>query len=258
MDKSSTTRFSDRVDNYAKYRPSYPKEMMDWFKSDEVGLTPEYIIADVGSGTGISTKLFLEAGCTVYGVEPNAPMRERAEQELAVYEKFISIDGTAEDTTLPFDSVDLIICCQAFHWFDVDKAREEFKRILKSPDSEVFLIWNERTANVGMKDYDQILVDYGTDYKLVRHSDAVEEKNIAPFFGGDHEGNKGYEIKEFRNIQEVDLEALKGRIFSSSYMPNENEATPELIDAIQSFFDKHQKDEIVELEYVTRVYRGRI
>lgn len=253
MDKSPTTRFSDRVDNYAKYRPSYPEAMMDWFKSDEVGLMPDDVIADIGSGTGISTKLFLEAGCAVYGVEPNAPMRERAEQELAEYEKFTSIDGTAEDTTLPFDSVDKIVCCQAFHWFDIDKAREEFRRILMSPDSEVFLIWNERTANIGMKDYDQILVDYGTDYKLVRHSDAVEEKDIAPFFGG-----SGYEIKEFKNIQEVDLEALKGRIFSSSYMPNEAEATLELLEAIQAFYDKHQKDGKVELEYVTRVYRGRV
>ncbi|HLT24232.1 MAG TPA: class I SAM-dependent methyltransferase, partial [Ignavibacteria bacterium] len=121
MTKSPTTRFSDRVDNYAKYRPSYPREMMDWFKSDDVGLEPEDVIADIGSGTGISTKLFLEAGCTVYGVEPNAPMRERAEQELAMYPKFNSVDGTAEDTTLPFDSVDMIICCQAFHWFDAEK-----------------------------------------------------------------------------------------------------------------------------------------
>lgn len=258
MDKSPTTRFSDRVDNYAKYRPSYPKEMMDWFKSDDVGLEPDDVVADIGSGTGISTKLFLEAGCTVYGIEPNKNMRERAERDLAVYEKFTSIDGTAEDTTLPFDSVDMIICCQAFHWFDADKAREEFKRILMSPDSEVFLIWNERTANIGMKDYDQILVDYGTDYKLVRHSDAVEEKDIAPFFVGSREENKRYEIKTFKNIQEVDLEALKGRIFSSSYMPNENEATPELMEAIQVFYDKHQKGGVVELEYVTRVYRGKI
>src|SRR5690606_18880814 len=253
MTISPTTRFSDRVDNYAKYRPSYPKEMMDWFKSDDVGLEPGDVIADIGSGTGISTKLFLEAGCTVYGVEPNAPMRERAEQELAMYPKFNSVDGTAEDTTLPFDSVDMIICCQAFHWFDMDKARVEFKRILKSPSSEVFLIWNERTANVGMKDYDQILVDYGTDYKLVRHSDAVEEKDIAPFFG-----DSGYEIKTFKNVQEVDLEALKGRIFSSSYMPTEDEASPELMEAIKTFFDKHHKDGKVELEYVTRVYRGRV
>ena len=253
MEKSPTKRFSNRVDNYAKYRPSYPKAMMDWFTSDEVGLVPENVVADVGMGTGISTKLFLDAGCTVYGVEPNAPMRERAEQELAVYEKFHSIDGTAEDTTLPFDSVDLIVCCQAFHWFDIDKARGEFKRILRTDESEVFLIWNERTATVGMKDYDQILVDYGTDYKLVRHSDAVQEEDIAPFFG-----ESGYEVKEFRNIQEVDLAGLKGRIFSSSYMPTEDEATPELMNAIQTFYDKHQKDGKIELEYITRVYRGKV
>lgn len=253
MEKSPTKRFSNRVDNYAKYRPGYPKEMMDWFESDEVGLIPEDVIADVGMGTGISTKLFLDAGCTVYGVEPNAPMRERAEQELAEYEKFHSVDGTAEDTTLPFDSVDMIVCCQAFHWFDVEKTREEFKRILRTNESEVFLIWNERTANVGMKDYDQILVDYGTDYKLVRHSDAVQEEDIAPFFG-----ENGYVIKTFKNIQEVDLAGLKGRIFSSSYMPTEEEASPELMNAIQTFYDKHQKNGVIELEYITRVYRGKV
>jgi SAM-dependent methyltransferase len=253
MDKSPTKRFSNRVDNYAKYRPSYPKEMMDWFKSDDVGLVPGNVIADVGSGTGISTKLFLEAGCTVYGVEPNTPMRKRAEQELAMYPKFHSVDGTAEDTTLGFDSVDMIVCCQAFHWFDMEKAREEFRRILMSPSSEVFLIWNERHARVGMKDYDQILVDYGTDYKLVRHSDAVLEEDIAPFFG-----DNGYEVKEFKNVQEVDLEGLKGRIYSSSYMPTEDEASPELVKAIEDFFAKYEDGGVVKLEYVTRVYRGSI
>ncbi|MCB0721076.1 MAG: DUF5063 domain-containing protein [Ignavibacteriae bacterium] len=253
MDKKSTTRFSGREDNYAKYRPGYPKEMMDWLQSDDVGLWSEDIIADIGMGTGIGTKLFFEAGCTVYGVEPNKEMRERAEQELAGYEKFHSVDGTAENTTLPSGSIDNIVCFQAFHWFDIEKTREEFKRILKSPSCEVFLIWNEHASGDRMKDYDRILEEYCTDKSLIKKSYETVEKYVEPFFAG-----SGFEKKEFKNVQELDLNALKGRIFSYSDMPAEEEASPEMMKAIQTFYDKHQKDGKVELEYVTRVYYGCI
>lgn len=225
--------------------------MMDWLQSDDVGLWSEDIIADVGMGTGIGAKLFLEAGCTVYGVEPNKEMRERAEQELAGYEKFHSVDGTAENTALPSGSIDIIVCFQAFHWFDIEKTREEFKRILKSPSDEVFLIWNEHASGDRMKDYDRILEEYCTDKSLIKKSYETVEKYVEPFFAG-----SGFEKKEFKNVQEMDLIALKGRIFSYSDMPAEDEAGPELMNAIQTFYDKHQKDGKVELEYVTRLYNG--
>src|SRR4051794_35122333 len=113
----SKARFSDRVENYVKYRPTYPTAVLGYLR-DEAGLTVQSVVADVGSGTGISSELFLRAGCTVYGVEPNADMRAAADGLLAQYPAFRSVDGSAEATTLPAGSADLVIAGQAFHWFD--------------------------------------------------------------------------------------------------------------------------------------------
>src|SRR5579872_6213874 len=127
---SNTQRFSNRVDNYVKYRPGYPKEILTFLK-DAAGFSPDWIVADIGSGTGISTTLFLDNGNTVYTVEPNGPMRTKAEELLDSRPGFISIDGTAEATTLPPSSIDLIIAGQAFHWFDPIPTKKEFHRILR-------------------------------------------------------------------------------------------------------------------------------
>jgi ubiquinone/menaquinone biosynthesis C-methylase UbiE len=128
--EDSTKRFSNRVENYVKYRPHYPQEIIN-FLSEEIGLNSEKTIADIGSGTGISAELFLENGNKVYGIEPNKEMREAAEIYLEKYKYFISVNGTAEDTLLENDSMDIVLAGQAFHWFDVEKAKKEFKRILK-------------------------------------------------------------------------------------------------------------------------------
>lgn len=252
MDKNSTNRFSGREDNYAKYRPGYPKEMMEWLQSDDVGIWEKDVIADIGMGTGIGAKLFLEAGCTVYGVEPNKEMRVKAEQELESYEKFHSVDGTAENTTLPSRSIDNIVCCQSFHWFDVDKTRDEFKRILKSPSYEVIIIWNEHQDSKIMEDYEEkILERYCIDKTLIRKRGEAEEKYIKPFYAG-----SGYEKKEFKHSEDVDFETFKGRIFSYSDMPTEEKATPEMLKDIEDFFAKHMDGGVVKLEYVTMVYNG--
>ncbi len=131
MSFNSTTRFSNRVDNYVKYRPHYPAAVIDYLKKEKV-LKDNYVIADIGSGTGISSELFLKNGNTVYGIEPNKEMREGGEKYLSGFKNFISINGTAEDTTLKENSIDVITAGQAFHWFDMVKAKKEFKRILKT------------------------------------------------------------------------------------------------------------------------------
>src|SRR5436190_3313568 len=123
-------RFSNRVANYVKYRPGYPPQVLELFKN-EMGLTPAKTVADVGSGTGLSTKPFLENGNTVYGVEPNANMREAAEEYLKEFPNFRSHDGTAEQTNLEDASIDFVTAAQAFHWFEPNKTRDEFLRILK-------------------------------------------------------------------------------------------------------------------------------
>src|SRR5262245_64642768 len=139
-----TQRFSSLVENYIKYRPGYPNEVIETLRS-ECGLTSGSIIADVGSGTGILTEMFLRIGNTVYGIEPNREMREAAERLLKDYPRFRSVASRAEETTLDDASVDFITAGQAFHWFDREKTREEFARILR-PRGWVALIWNERVT----------------------------------------------------------------------------------------------------------------
>ncbi|MFN7096842.1 MAG: class I SAM-dependent methyltransferase, partial [Gammaproteobacteria bacterium] len=121
----ATERFTETVQNYLKYRPSYPQEVLS-FLVDECNLTKQSLIADIGSGTGFLSKLFLDYGNTVYGVEPNQAMREAVEDLLKRYNHFHSIDATAEATTLPDHSVDFITAGTAFHWFDFNKTKQEF------------------------------------------------------------------------------------------------------------------------------------
>ena len=145
MPTDPTARFSNRVDDYVRYRPSYPAGVLEILRA-EVGLTPASIIADVGSGTGISAELFLRNGNTVYAVEPNDAMRHAAERLLGGYHAFHSVNGRAEATTLPDASIDLSLAAQAFHWFDVPKARAEWQRILR-PDGWAVLVWNTRRTD---------------------------------------------------------------------------------------------------------------
>lgn len=162
-------RFSNRVDSYLKYRPSYPQAAIDYLYND-IGLHPNSKIADIGSGTGSLSKLLLERGSEVIAVEPNQAMREAAEQRLSSHPGFQSRSGSAEATGLPDQSVDFIVCAQAFHWFDQAAAQTEFRRILQ-PGGKVILIWNSRLTHGTSfrKEYDQLLHTYGTDYEQVNH-----------------------------------------------------------------------------------------
>src|SRR5690349_12791287 len=138
--KDATLRFSSRVDNYVLFRPGYPFEVLELLKQ-ECGLTSDSVIADIAFGTGIFTRMLLENGNRVYGVEPNADMRRAGERFLKNYSNFTSIAGTAEATSLPDHRVNIITAAQAAHWFDPEKARREFIRILK-PKGWLVLIWN--------------------------------------------------------------------------------------------------------------------
>ncbi|HKP68473.1 MAG TPA: class I SAM-dependent methyltransferase [Pyrinomonadaceae bacterium] len=245
---NSVTRFSDRVANYVKYRPGYPPEVLDLFKR-EMGLTRESILADIGSGTGLSTKSFLENGNTVYGVEPNQAMREAAEEFLRDFPNFISHDGTAEDTRLEDDSVDFITAAQAFHWFDPETTRTEFKRILK-PGGYIALIWNERQLDTTpfLRDYEQLLLKYATDYERVRHEN-IDQERLGAFF------ETSYERATFANVQEFDFAGLRGRVLSSSYMPAEDHPTfPALEKELNTVFAKHSENDRIKVFYDTNIY----
>src|SRR3979411_948313 len=171
MSRSPTARFSNRVENYVRYRPGYPPEVLELLR-DECGLRPSHIIADIASRTGAFTRLLLENGNSVFAVEPNTAMREMGIEQLESFEsnRLVSVAGTAEETTLPSASVDFVTAAQAAHWFDLPRARAEFDRILR-PEGWGVLIWNERhtASTTFLQDYEQLLLTYGTDYKEVRH-----------------------------------------------------------------------------------------
>jgi SAM-dependent methyltransferase len=246
-----TERFSYRVENYIRYRPSYPPEVIELMRG-EMNLNENSMVADVGSGTGIFSKLLLETGCTVYGVEPNEPMRRAGEEFLKEFPGFQSIDGSSEKTNLPNASVDLITAAQAFHWFDQTKTKIEFQRIIK-PNNYVALIWNDRQldSTAFLRDYEELLLRYGTDYKEVRH-DAVSTHKIRGFFLED------FNESAFCNIQTVDFEGLKGRVLSSSYIPDVGHPHfGEMLLQLENIFERHQKSGAVEILYNTRVFYGK-
>ncbi len=240
-------RFSSRVENYIKYRPSYPLKIIDFLKEERI-LANDTVIADIGSGTGILTKLFLDNGNQVYGIEPNKDMRDAAEKNLQEYTNFSSLEGSAESTGLKEDCINLIIAGQAFHWFDVRGAKREFKRILK-PNGNVALIWNNRGKTGSDFDisYENFILKYGTDYKEVRKN----EKNVDLFFN--------YQKETFNNFQELDFTSFKGRVLSSSYIPlADNPVFPKMILELEDLFNKHQRNGIIRIEYDTEVYLGKL
>jgi ubiquinone/menaquinone biosynthesis C-methylase UbiE len=245
-------RFSSRANNYIKYRPGYPLEIINFLKA-ELALDQNKIIADIGSGTGILTELLLKDKYFVYAVEPNAEMRQAAERMLNSYPNFKSINGSAEKTGLEANSIDLVAAAQAFHWFEINKAKEEFKRIIKKGGS-VVLLWNTRVndASPFMSAYENFLLEHSIDYLKVSHTN-IDESKLKNFF------SFGYSFKEFPNHQVFDFEGLKGRVLSSSYIPGENESTYEsMLNALKGVFHKYNKNGFVEFVYKTEMYSGRL
>jgi ubiquinone/menaquinone biosynthesis C-methylase UbiE len=245
-------RFSNRVENYVKYRPGYPGGVIELLKS-ECGLTQDAVIADVGSGTGILSELFLKNGNSVFGIEPNAEMRRAAERLLQDYTRFVSIDATAEATTLETESAGFVTAAQAFHWFARSETKKEFARILKR-DGWVVLIWNERRLDSTpfLQTYEDLLLRYGTDYAQVRHENVTGE--IDEFFTP-----QPFAVKTLENVQYFDFESLKGRLLSSSYAPDQGHPnfTPMLAN-LEEMFAAYEHAGIVSFEYDTRVFYGHL
>lgn len=251
--RNPTERFSTRVENYVKYRPGYPQAVIDLLEG-ECGLSAASVIADVGSGTGILSEMFLKNGNTVYGVEPNREMREAGERLLRAYTNFRSVDGSAEATTLDAESVDFITAGQAFHWFDREKARSEFRRIQRPPGWTAFL-WNERRTDTTafLADYERMLIRYGTDYESVNHTN-IDDRDIAEFFAPGR-----FRLKIFKTRQVFDFESLKGRLLSSSYVPEEGEPNYNLmLEELERIFREHEAMGEVAFEYDTKIYYGRL
>jgi ubiquinone/menaquinone biosynthesis C-methylase UbiE len=246
-------RFSNRVADYVRYRPGYPAAVLDALHQN-CGLRPGQVIADIGSGTGLLSKLFLENGNRVFGVEPNPEMRHAGEEYLASYDGFSSIEGSAESTTLDDSSVDFVTAGQAFHWFEPNAARSEFIRILK-PAGWVVIAWNDRRMEEKRltREYEELLERFGIDYKCVKNA-YPEAHHIRSFFGQDN-----FHSHDLPNEQVLDWEGLRGRLRSSSFAPTEGHPNyAPMIAELDRIFRAHQSDGHVRMEYFTRLYFGQL
>jgi ubiquinone/menaquinone biosynthesis C-methylase UbiE len=252
MSPSPTARFSDRVEDYFRYRPGYPPQVLKLLRV-ECGLKPAHVVADIASGTGAFTRLLLKNGNPVFAVEPNAAMREAGNRWLQSFTKLTSVAGTAEETTLPSASVDFVTAAQAAHWFDRQRARAEFVRILK-PGGWCVLIWNERrtAATPFLRDYEQLLLAYGTDYKKVRHERTTSA--IHEFFAPGLYRESVFDLR-----QQFDYESLAGRLLSSSYAPLAGHPNHRpMMQELQRIFREHAQQGVVEFEYNTQVFYGEL
>jgi SAM-dependent methyltransferase len=246
-------RFSNRVADYVRYRPGYPAAALDLLRT-QCGLRPGHAIADIGSGTGLLGKLFLENGNRVFGVEPNQEMRQAGEEFLQSFPNFTSVTGSAEATAIGDASVDFITAGQAFHWFDPKAARSEFERILK-PGGWIVVLWNDRRMEEAQltREYEGLLERYGIDYKRVKDS-YPESEDIRSFFAGGV-----FSARELPNHQFLDWDGLRGRLRSSSFAPTEGHSNyAPMMAELDRIFRAHQRDGRVRMEYFTRVYFGQL
>lgn len=253
MPQDPTERFSDRVQNYIRFRPGYPPPIVPMLIS-ECGLSETSRVADIGSGTGILTEHFLRLGNRVAAVEPNREMREAAERLWKTEPTFRSVAGRAEATTLADRSVDFVTAAQSFHWFDREAARREFRRIL-TDDGWVVLLWNERnpSSSAIARAYEELLIRHGTDYLSVDHR-RIDEKDLATFFGPG-----GFQSRSFANSQTLDESGLRGRVLSASYMPPPGHPRHEgLLQAVDALYRRYASHAGVLLEYETKVHFGHL
>lgn len=254
MDKEPTRRFSDRVADYVRYRPGYPPALVPFLR-EHMGLSQHSVIADIGSGTGILSRMLLERGHTVYGVEPNEEMRTAAEELLRGFPGFTSIAGAAESTGLPAACADFVMAAQAFHWFRTLEARAEFRRILRAP-GWIVLIWNTRDDDRSplLRAYEDVLQRYGVDYREIDHRKARDPRLLSDFFGAG-----GWQTATFPNEQVLDWTGLRGRVLSASYAPKPGHPSHDpMMGHLRRIFEEHQRNGLVRLEYDTEVFYGRL
>ncbi len=251
MLKDNTRRFSDRVDNYTKYRPSYPNALIEYI-NNRFEIYKKNIIVDIGSGTGKLSELLIPISKQIVAVEPNDKMRSAAESKLTKYNNYKSVNGTVENTTLKDRSIDLITIAQAFHWFNIDKAKKEFQRILKS-DGSVLIIANMRLFNTPfLQEYEKALNELIPEYKEVNHY-RINSDVVKSFY------NSNYEQKVFQYNQTFDWCGILGRLSSSSYTPKKD--TKEYIrlgNRIKEIFIRYSKEGKVVFNYESIVLSGKI
>ena len=244
--------FNGAADFYSLYRPTYPTALIDII-SNEAGLNPKWEVADIGSGTGILSSLFVDNGNLVKCVEPNDQMRQMSIKILSAKGKVEFIKGTGEYTNLPDSSVDLVICGQSFHWMDQGLAHREFTRILRGK-KWVALVWNDRVNEPGTftGEYESVVRRYSKAYHSTG-STVLSSKSISSFFNG------SYKKFQFQNVQKLTLESVIGRYRSASYAIKENDPKYEsMIGEFSDLFKKYERKGSVEMVYITKLYLGHL
>ena len=250
--KASVARFCGLSETYHKYRPHYPAHIVETL-IEEAGLTKNSVIADIGSGTGLSCLPFLDNGNLVYGIEPNPEMRKIAGESLKNYPNFLQLPGTAENPGLPSSSIDFIFAGQALHWFDLQKCKKPLKEVAKKGGWFV-IVWQERNVSTDfMEELEQMINEYSIDYNKVDHKN-IDTKKLKSFFHP-----HSFEEKVFPYEQEFDLEGLKGRLLSCSYLPfnADKPGYDQMIKKIEEIFEKHKQDGKVTIPYHCKMYYGK-
>jgi len=245
--------FSQKVNNYQKYRPSYPSSILDVLK-DKCGLSSSSLIVDIGSGTGKLSELFLDDGNQVIGIEPNTEMCRAGKSLLSRHPRFRSIIATAENCALPNQIADFVVVGQAFHWFISELAQLEFARII-TPKGWVALIWNVRqmSGKAFNEAYEDLCVRYGVNYNPLLQGEP-NVQTIHNFFS-----ENDFMRFSFDNQQVFDFDGLKGRLLSSSYIPDEGDANySSMIDSLKQIFSENQTDGYVHFDYTTKLFIGQL
>ncbi len=248
-----TQRFTSRAGVYAQYRPDYPPEIIAALQKI-IPVKRKTIIADIGSGTGIFTKLLLETRALVYAVEPNEAMRREAESLLGKTPNFRSVNGRAEATTLPDRGVDLITVAQAFHWFRPEATLREFARILRQTGL-VVLIWNARfrVGDPFAAAYEALLHTFCPEYHPAAQMEYAEDRLREAL------GPIEYTLLSFPNSQVLDLDGLKGRLLSASYAPTPSSPSfLPMISTLETMFQEFQQGGYVTMRYETKLYYFRL
>ncbi len=242
-DMNPLGRFSDRATDYAKYRPSYPAATIDTIL-EGFESPPQLAIADVGAGTGISSRLLAERGIQVFAIEPNAPMREAATPHPRVEFR----EGTAETTTLGDTSVDLVTCFHAFHWFNAEPTLHEFRRILKAR-GRLAIAWNDwDKADEFTETYSRLVRIASNNHPAESRRIAIEPLFESPLF-------TGVRHHAFTHSQALDWDGLVGRAKSISYVPRQGVAHEQLLASLRELYDRHRCDrDLVRLVYRTELY----
>jgi SAM-dependent methyltransferase len=251
--REPAARFSDRAEDYVKYRPHYSPEVVQALQ-EACGLSPQHLIADVGCGPGLLAKIFLDNSDRVIGVEPNREMRLAGEDYLAAYPNFSMVDGSAEATTLPDASVDFVVAGQAFHWFRPDETRFEFARILK-PGGWAVLVWHDRNVDSTpfLRAYEAFVRRHSTDYDQVSHKYLASYAALERFFAPNP-----MKLIQQHNQQRIDFDGLRGRLLSSSYIPSSGEPYEGMLRELPHLFSSHAVEERVVLQYDTKIYFGHL